>query len=227
MITIFLSLSTLAQAGYVPPTSQKPPSDYSRSTGIRSGCQNQKPGEMLVIVAPQTYVGETTSVLPQFTWWTAVPSAIDFRLFEFTADGEVKKIGKPMQIQSVAGINRLSLPAGQPPLTVGQKYLWQVALRCPSGEYILERAEFKVVPAPSGLNQDELKSLDAIERYAQRGFWYDAFSESLLVSTSGKSGKLCSALISSLAASEAPGNEGSSTNNRQKSLEEISRDWCF
>ncbi|GFE70783.1 DUF928 domain-containing protein [Chroococcus sp. FPU101] len=198
---VFLSLSNVVWAGYVPPAKQEPPSDYSSSTGIRSGCPNQEiNSEMLVILAPQTYVGETTSVRPQFTWWTAVPSDLDFRLFEFTANGQVKQKGNPISIKSSAGINQLSLPTEHPPLTVGQKYLWQVALRCPNGNYVLERAEFKVVTAPSNINPN-LNSSEKVKQYAQDGFWYDALSESLQES-SGKLGKLGSDLISSLAMSE-------------------------
>lgn len=229
-IGVFLSLSNIAWAGYVPPVKQEPPSDYSRSTGVRSVCQDQIDSEMLVILAPQTYVGKTTSVRPQFTWWTAVPSDIDFRLFEFTDNVRVKQKGKPISIKSSAGINQLSLPTEHPPLTVGQKYLWQVALRCPNGNYVLERAEFRVVTTPSSINPN-LNSSEKVQQYAQDGYWYDALSESLQES-SGKLGKLASDLISSLAMSEKPSDISTLTDKQQKiilkrieSLEEISSNW--
>ncbi len=237
---LVLSSSSVALARYVPPVSQKPPSDYSRSTGVRSGCQNLVEGEMLVILAPQTYVGETTSVRPSFSWWTAIPTKVDFRLFEFSPDGSVKQVGKPLEINSSAGINQISLPPEKPPLQEGQKYLWQVALRCATGEYILERAELKVVPAPSELAQKESEALKQLERYAERGFWYDAFSETLQAASRENSARLCSSLLSSLAASEKlPEGVTVSDNaevtlrdqrqtieNRRKILEEISRKWC-
>ncbi|PSF36057.1 hypothetical protein C7H19_15050 [Aphanothece hegewaldii CCALA 016] len=231
--TLLWSLTSFAAAtaGYVPPASQEPPSDYSRSTGIRSGCLNQDESDTLIILAPQSYVGETISARPQFIWLMSIPSEIEFRLFEFTANGQVKQKGKPILLKSTAGINTLSLPNEQPSLTVGNKYLWQVAQRCPNGNNILERAEFKVVARPSSFNPN-LNPKEKIEQYAQKGFWYDALSESLLVSSSGKLGELGSHLISSLAQSENPSDTSTLSNNQQiiilkriESLEEISSNW--
>lgn len=200
-LSVFLSLTSVAWAGYVPPTKQEPPSDYSSSTGIRSGCSTQADSNHLVILAPQSYVGETSSAHPQFIWFVTEQVETDFRLFEFTSDGQVKQLGNSIQVKSSSGINIFSLPLEQPPLTIGQKYLWQVAIRCPNGNFVLERAEFKVVANPSSLKFNH-SSLEKIENYAQSGFWYDALSESLQVAKSGKLGDLGSRLVSSLAQSE-------------------------
>jgi hypothetical protein len=234
LLTLFswcLTLPYPAWAGYIPPTKQEPPSDYSSSTGVRSGCLAQADNNPLVILAPQNYVGETLSSHPKFIWFVTEQFETDFRLFEFTSDGQVKQLGKPIQVKSSSGINVLSLPLEQPPLTIGQKYLWQVAIRCPNGNFVLERAEFRVVANSSNLNLNHY-SPEKIEEYAQSGFWYEALSESLQVAKSGKLGELGSRLVSSLAQSEIHSNVSTLTNDQREliqkrieSLEAIAINW--
>jgi hypothetical protein len=227
--SFWLNLS--AWAGYVPPAKQQPPSDYSRSTGVRSGCFSQTHKSTLTLLAPQTYVGMTTSTRPQFIWSVWESLETDFRLFELSGDGEVKQHGKSVRLTSKPGVNIFTLPVDSSPLRVGTKYLWQIGVRCPNGNLVLERAELQVVASSQGLDSPR-QNADKVEQYAQQGFWYDALATSLTLAQAGKLGELGADLISSLAKSEIPPDFASLNNDqqaalqqRQKTLEEIALDY--
>ncbi|MGB3651388.1 MAG: DUF928 domain-containing protein, partial [Rivularia sp. (in: cyanobacteria)] len=140
---LLLFVPTMAIAS---PQSQKPqrrrepPGDYSRAGGSR-GC----PGEAipLTVLAPNTFVGKTTSVRPTFSWFVSKAQPTEFRLFELAGKSTPKIIGNPIKLQSKSGINKLSLPQKQVALTVGKKYLWQVSIDCADSP-LIQRAELKV-----------------------------------------------------------------------------------
>lgn len=203
VLSLIVFVATAAIADYVPPPKKEPPSDYSKSGGVRGCSQDNIP---LTILAPQTYVGQTSSRYPTFAWFVSNSSQVEFRLYEFDASDRPKQIGKPILVQSSPGITTLSLPQEQPGLSIGQKYLWQVAINCPLGD-LIERAEFRVVEMPSVLSTNISTTKDGLEKaqlYAKASLWYEALGETLKLSESRKPENLSSTLLQELAKSEEP-----------------------
>ena len=184
-------------------TRRKPPSDYSRAGGSR-GC----PGENipLTILAPNTFVGETTSRNPSFIWFISKQQLTEFRLFKLDKSTSTpKRIGVPIQHNSMSGINKLSFPSSQPPLAVGQRYIWQISINCSSGPFV-KRGEFMVVQKPTVLQEQLSKVTKNSQKpyvYAQQGLWYEALEEALkLAPTQGKLGHIGSDILRNLASSD-------------------------
>ncbi|WP_407882943.1 DUF928 domain-containing protein, partial [Scytonema sp. NUACC26] len=204
VLSLYFTTASLAVARYIPPRGQKPPSDYSRTGGGR-GCPEDK--IPLTILAPKTHIGETTSRYPTFAWFVSNAYPVDLRIFEFDSNNQPSKpIGEPVKLSSSAGINKYSLPENQPGLTVGQKYLWQAAIKCPQG-YLVERAEFRVVEIPSSLTKQLSVTKDGtkkVDLYAEAGLWYNALDEALKLSDEKKPATIVSTLLQDLTALEAP-----------------------
>jgi hypothetical protein len=201
-LSLLLFIYPAARAAYVPPKTQKPPSDQSRSGGTR-GCSEEK--IPLTILAPTTHVGYTASFSPTFVWFLYSPHEIDFRIFEFDTNNRLKQLGNPIKLQASKGINKYSLPKAQAELTVGKRYLWQVAIFCPEGAFLVQRAEFVVVKPSSDLTNKLLKTVNGSQRanlYANESLWYDALEEALKLAPNGKLGEVGASLVQSLMQSE-------------------------
>ncbi|MEQ9353982.1 DUF928 domain-containing protein [Coleofasciculus chthonoplastes] len=185
ILSLSLVVTSTALAGYVPPPDQKPPTDYTTSSGPRGGCEGD--GIPLTALAPKTHVGATLSTHPTLAWF--VPDAIikpmEFRLYEYDAQGKPQPVGQPIQLESSPGIMRLSLARAQLELTVGKTYLWQVVILCdpdsPSSDLIVS-SDMQVVQMPLAFAQQlaQVKpGSQKVELYAGAGFWYDAMGEAL------------------------------------------------
>jgi hypothetical protein len=185
ILSLSLVVTSTALAGYVPPPDQKPPTDYTTSSGPRGGCEGD--GIPLTALAPKTHVGATLSTHPTLAWF--VPDAIikpmEFRLYEYDTQGKPQPVGQPIQLQSSPGIMRLSLARAQLKLTVGKTYLWQVVILCdpdsPSSDLIVS-SDIQVVETPLAFAQQlaQVKpGSQKVELYAGAGFWYDAMGEAL------------------------------------------------
>lgn len=199
-LSLLLTISPVASAGYVPPPNQEPPSDQSKSTGIR-GCPS------ITVLAPKTHVGQTVSTQPTFAWFISnaneqdarYSSTAKFKIAEIAADGQLKELANSLELPIVPGIMKLSLD--RLTLNVGQKYLWQISVRCPDGS-VVQRAEMRVVEMPSSLKQNLAITEDSAQKadlYAQAGVWYDAIASALETSQNGKLGQIGSNLVQSLA----------------------------
>jgi hypothetical protein len=112
---------------YVPPKQGSAPKVTSSNT-TRDICPGQGPGRVLPLT-PSLHVGQTHSSHPTFIWFSAdsQPYAAEFRLF--SAQG-TPLYRRPLTSQP--GLTALTLPTDQPPLAVGQRYQWQVVVRCVS-----------------------------------------------------------------------------------------------
>ncbi|KYC35389.1 hypothetical protein WA1_06070 [Scytonema hofmannii PCC 7110] len=219
LLSLFLFVSP-AIAGYVPPRNQKPPSDYTTSGGPR-GC----PGEQipLTVLAPQAYVGHTVSKHPTFAWFSYSPHNTEFWLFEFEANGKPKQIGDPIKLQASKGINKYSLPENHPGLSVGKRYLWQVAISCPNGN-LMQKAEFTVVEMSSDIKSNQPKIANDSQKaklYAQQGLWYDALGEALNLAPPGKLGAVGATLVESLAQSEGQIGKSEESQELQQRIESL------
>ena len=177
-------------------------SDYSRAGGSR-GCPSES--IPLTVLAPNTFVGKTTSVRPTFTWFASKAQPTEFRLYELDANTSIpKRIGAPISLQSTSGINQFSLPEKQPGLTVGQRYIWQVSIDCPGSTFI-QRAEFRVVQKPSALDDQLSRVVNSSQKayiYAEQDLWYEALEEAVKVTPQRKLGQVGSDMVQKLAQSD-------------------------
>jgi Domain of Unknown Function (DUF928) len=188
-------------AGYTPPPNQEPPSDQSKSTAIRD-CPS------ITLLAPKTHVGQTVSIHPTFAWFIPntktneqdfrYSSTVKFKIAELLANDQPKEIANPIELPTVPGIMKLSLK--QLTLNVGQKYVWQVSVRCPLGT-VIQRAEMRVVEMPSSLKQNLATTEDSAQKadlYARSGIWYDAIASAIETTPNSRLGNLGSNLVQSL-----------------------------
>ena len=104
---------------------------------------------------------------------------------------------------------KLTLPEDKPSLTLGERYLWQVAILCdsnhPSSD-LIARAEIEVVQVPLALKRAlaTKNRFEMAEVYAEAGLWYDALSEALGSAKDARLGKVASSLLEDLAKLEEP-----------------------
>ncbi|EDX72253.1 conserved domain protein [Coleofasciculus chthonoplastes PCC 7420] len=151
-------------------------------------------------------MGATLSTHPTLAWF--VPDAIikpmEFRLYEYDAQGKPQPVGQPIQLQSSPGIMRLSLAREQLKLTVGKTYLWQVVILCdpdsPSSDLIV-RSDIQVVETPLAFAQQLAQvntGSEKVELYAGAGFWYDAMGEALQLAPPWQLGEVAASLLRDL-----------------------------
>lgn len=203
-LSLLLNINPRVLADYQPDPNQQPASS-STDSGASRGCAEYK--IPLSVLAPKKYIGETTSEHPTFVWFLSKPHQVDFRIFKFDSQGIPQRIGKPILLENKSGINKYSLPKSEPGLTVGQKYLWQVAVKCSDDDYLIERAEFIVQNMPSNLSQQLSGVVDHVQKaelYAQAGFWYNALEEALNLPTNSQRQQLISSLLQDLIKYEQP-----------------------
>ncbi|WP_257236704.1 DUF928 domain-containing protein [Nostoc sp. 'Peltigera malacea cyanobiont' DB3992] len=86
------------------PRDRKPASDNTRGGGSR-GCSAN--GIPLTQLAPQTFIGKTTSTRPMLAWYMSSSQNARFQLYEFDSANTVKKIGQVKEIFATVGINKL------------------------------------------------------------------------------------------------------------------------
>jgi Domain of Unknown Function (DUF928) len=210
ILILTLGFSNTALAGYKAPRSQKPPSGYTDSSGVRGACQDISPRE-LTILAPINHVGQTTSIRPTFAWFVfdKQPLPIEFSLYEFD-EGSKPKLLHKSKLQSYPGVMKFTLSSKVSPLKVGKTYLWQLQAVCnsnhPSRDPVA-RAEIQVVRMPltllTALSRTSDRYLKA-NLYAEAGIWYDALQEVLPSTSKGQLGTMVVSLLEDLAKLEQP-----------------------
>ncbi|WP_254625648.1 DUF928 domain-containing protein [Nostoc sp. TCL240-02] len=196
------------------PRDRKPASGHSRAGGSR-GCASN--GDIpLTQLAPQTYIGKTTSTRPMLAWYISTSQNVRFRLAEFDSDNNPKQIGKFKEIPSIAGINKLELTRDYPELTVGKTYSWQISIDCENSP-IVRRAEFTVINPQSLANKEFTSIPESVSYYAENDLWYEAFKEALKATDNGKLGQTGATLVKELAESEILiGNDAEQKNTQQR-----------
>jgi hypothetical protein len=185
-LSLVLSLAPIAEAGYNPPSRRSAPRrGTTMPGGVRGGCGGEL-NPPLTLLAPASYVGQTTSTHPTVVWFVPDPEPylIEVTLFEQNPQSQGR--GTPVyktRIQSAPGLMALALPQDQPGVTVGKKYTWQVAMLCnpnrPSKDQWVE-TEMEVVALPAALQAQLAVTTAPLQRaslYAESGFWYDALAE--------------------------------------------------
>jgi hypothetical protein len=220
-LSLSLLLTPVAIAGFAPRT-RIPASDYTRSAG-RRGC----PGNAipLTVLAPQTYIAYTASLRPTFVGFVSSPQKVNFRIFELMPDNKPQQLGEAIQKNVTPGIFQISLPESTSDLTVGKKYVWQLAIKC-RGNPVHQEAEFVVVEMPSTVESKLPTTPDGWQKaniYAQADLWYEALAEALKSANNGKLGEFGSTLVKNLAAYESivPKEQQTSVQKRVQHLKTI------
>ncbi len=155
-----------------------PPHTSGRSGGSR-GCSMELTNSSntlpaLILLAPTQAEFKTVSLQPKFAWFVrdSLSWPLEFRLYKYdSALDEVELIAEVNNIKSSSGIIVLSLFDSIPPLSVGEKYLWQVEQVCdpnrPSGNPYAE-VEMEVIATPAELNV----ALEGVQEQSQRAILY-------------------------------------------------------
>ncbi|MDJ0533438.1 MAG: DUF928 domain-containing protein [Xenococcaceae cyanobacterium MO_207.B15] len=155
-----------------------PPHTSGRSGGSR-GCSIELTNSSstlpaLILLAPTQAEFKTVSLQPKFAWFVRDSRSwpLEFRLYKYdSALDEAELIAEVDNIKSSSGIILLSLFDSIPPLSVGEKYLWQVEQVCdpnrPSGNPYAE-VEMEVIATPAELNV----ALEGVQEQSQRAILY-------------------------------------------------------
>lgn len=168
------------------PEKPSSPKNPTIGNGDRTGggCAATKETLTVLTVLSQVY-GKTVSTRPVFSWF--VPDIksypMELYLYEYSENGYGKEIFEKIPLESKFGIMNYTFSDEIPSLSVGKKYIWQIALICdksnPSKDVIAE-AVFEVVDIPENLKNQLERAKSNQERaklYARFGFWYDALAE--------------------------------------------------
>ncbi|MEL6462076.1 MAG: DUF928 domain-containing protein [Cyanobacteria bacterium J06621_15] len=209
---ILFSISAAPVYGKYRPKRRRAASGYSRGAGSRGCSSSNIP---LTLIAPQTFVGKTASKRPMLAWYTPNAQNVRFRLFELESANKAKQVGTFKEIQTKAGVNKFKLPQEYPELTLGKKYLWQIASDC-FNKTVIKRAEFIVVNPP--LLQKKFNTIsEKVDYYSRNELWYEALEESLTVAGDGKLGRIGAKLVQDLVESETPvGAQGNVEMNKKR-----------
>lgn len=170
----------------------------------------------LMLLAPQTHLGATTSIHPTFAWFVSEKESLpmEFTLWEFDKEGNRKKQIYQEKRETSPGIMKFSLPDNQPGLTVGKRYLWQVKIiKNPNlpGENLISSNEIEIVDTPANLRSELALATDETAKaiiYAKYGMWYDAMGKALAVAPDGKLGEIAAKLVQQLADIDKPQPKG-------------------
>ena len=184
MLTLMLADSVIA--AYTPPKKPSRPKDPVGSNSTRTGGCSATSTASLTALAPISHIGQTVSQQPTFAWFVPDTKSYPMELiiYEYKSNDEREEV-KSFKFLSQQGIMKFSIPKDEFSFSVGKKYRWQIALLCdtnsPSKDLFAE-AELEVVPMPSNLANQIAQTTNSIQKaqiYAQDGFWYDAFAETL------------------------------------------------
>lgn len=185
LLTTFLIVGAPSLAfaeEYQPPPGLGSPG-RRESAGTR-GCVFGTPAT-LVALMPENNVGWTTAAYPRFYWYLPVNQA---QFVEFTLEKPAEGTGEAeivywtrFAVTGEAGIVSLQLPeaASLPPLTVGDRYRWQVAVFCnpnsETGDLQVEGWVERQTPDPDlAAALASASPSEQVGLYAANGYWFDA-----------------------------------------------------
>jgi hypothetical protein len=209
---------------YTPPRRRRRPPKVDSTVGGSRGCPGEENNISAVLLAPNTFVGKTTSVNPTLSWFTSKPDEMDLRLYEFGIDDKIKpvKIGEKDNISEIGGgIYKFKLPQSKV-LEKNKQYLWRVSVKCNDGSYSMQKAEFEVIQKPQKLQTELSNVKDSSQKaqiYAANELWYEAFEESLKVSDRSQLGKENLAPIKNLISVYKEELQNEKNNNKKQNIQ--------
>lgn len=183
-LSCLLAATPVLAESYQPPPGLGAPGPRE-GAGTR-GCVLGNPASLIALM-PESNVGWTTAAYPDFYWYLPLnlASFVEFTLFAPAETGDSREViyQTRFAVTGDAGIARLALPegAGLPPLAVGDRYYWQVAIFCNPdsddgdlrvGGWVERRSPTDdlaqaLATAPPG---------GQVELYAEHGYWFDAIA---------------------------------------------------
>ncbi len=188
LLPLLLMLGTSSAAfaePYTPPAGLGAPA-RRESAGTR-GCVFGNPAN-LVALMPEDNVGWTTDAYPRFYWYLPVNQAsfVEFTLEQPSEAGETPEViyQTRFEVTGESGIMSLQIPENEniPPLTVGDRYRWQVAVFCnpnsPEGDIQVDGWVER--QSPDASLQEAIAIASASEQvglYASNGYWFNALDQ--------------------------------------------------
>jgi len=138
----------------------------------------------LIALAPQSHVGQASSSHPTFLWYMpdAESYSVELNLYQ-DDDGQPGQLISSHSLQSSPGLMSFTLPDTQPGLTLGNRYIWQVAVRCHPDSLAntaIVQLPIDIVALPADMAarlEQATDSRDRVTIYATAGLWYDALAE--------------------------------------------------
>ncbi|MBD2153697.1 DUF928 domain-containing protein [Leptolyngbya sp. FACHB-16] len=171
---------------YRPPADSAPFDGQNPNTGSSRGVCDDATSENLPLLtlAPQSHVGQSSSQRPTLLWYVPDEQSYPVEVNIYQDDsGQVGQLINSQVMRSSQGIMTSSLSTDHPGLTPGERYIWEVVVRCnpnmPSNSAIA-RAPIDIVELPANLATQLANASTPSERitiYAQQGLWYDALGE--------------------------------------------------
>lgn len=173
-------------SAYIPPKDSEQPSGSASTTGIRS-CGIGDSELTLLALAPREHIGKTALSHPTFVWYVPESKEFDttFKLYRTEDEVESGNVQRTFtkvletSLTSNSGFMTFTLPLEEEGLTPGGHYLWQVSMQCDADDraaLVVAEADLLVDSELEGvsLNSQMEVPLEAIDRYAGWGLWYDA-----------------------------------------------------
>lgn len=197
LLLVFGASSAALAEPYTPPAGLGAPA-RRESAGTR-GCLLRDPDSdapvNLVALMPEDNVGWTTSEHPRFYWYMPFNQA---SFVEFTLERPAEVGGTPeviyqtrLEVTGEGGIMSLQIPEDEniPPLTVGDRYRWQVAVFCSpnSSEGEIQVDGWVERQSPDASLQDAIATASDAEQaglYASNGYWFDALDQLAMLKAS-------------------------------------------
>ncbi len=185
LLLILLENNILVLAGtpytYNPPKQRKKViKSRTVSAGSRGCAKANFQNAKVRLLAPEAYVGLTTTSHPTFFWEVTANSPVQTR-FTVVEPGEIEPIVDFQQLVQKSGVIKWQLPPQLPGLNQGKPYRWTVALICNpnrSSQNAYAYAWIERVPKSSYLTEYlKLRNVEPAIVYAREGIWYDALTE--------------------------------------------------
>jgi hypothetical protein len=177
---------------------------HTTGGGVRGGCSGNDPIG-LTALAPIGHVGQTTSTRPTLTWFSpnpALPTKVMLHRLGDPSETAISTQGVIVD-RDRPGIMQLKVPQE---LELNQVYAWRVVVDCPSknsaynASQLVAIAEIKVVKPTADLQTrlNKISGLKKAELYAEEGFWYDAWAETLGLPSKAPAKETTQALLNDL-----------------------------
>ena len=169
------------------PVNRKTSRHARKSGGSRGSCP-QKIKSGITLLVPEDHIPLTTSAYPTFAWYQEQQLSLPVK-FTLLEPGQSQHLYSQELSLNKSGLMSLTIPENFPPLEIGKKYRWSVAIICnrqhpsqnPYAEAWVERISWQSTKLASWpIEKEEFCQGYA---YARAGIWYDAVACGLNQST--------------------------------------------
>jgi hypothetical protein len=186
----------LAKGTFKPPKDEVPPRTRGTAAGRRDACESIKAIEAsdrflnLIPLAPDSYLGKTTSTQPTLSWYVQDCYAnLPLRISLYAYDASTEKLNpQPLFSKSLTtteGLMALSLADEEVNLVPDQLYAWVAVIEYSKqnpSKNAYSRRPIQVVSASAELASQLAAAqtpAEQIKLYAENGLWYDAIATAI------------------------------------------------